>query len=457
MPSGLQEVAPTRAPSHNAERTAASHPSGVTRQEDYGFFGPESITWRVWRYPTSLTIGFQRAVVVEQLNPFLLAAVDGTGNVYAQPRVRYNRTLRYFATVAFGDTRSAVHASEILVKVHAKNGVGIEPISGRRYDANDPGQQLWIHMTAWHSILYAYETYGPGKLSEEDESRYWHECAIAAALQTIDPDEVPRSREEVRRYFERQRPRLAASETTQVMMRRILGALYEVIAEPRPRAWAPLAWIVSTAVRTATIATMPRWQRALGGLRQPRLVDGAIRPVMRFVFPLIARSKASELKALAILSPAILSVMEPVFSGAAPQTPTTLTPAQAFHRHQVRTPREVYASIAEHADDRGLDEQTPWPHPAARPGQPSADSNGAGPGGKPVVPTGGDGVFVRRPERAILSPRGGVSAGARASEALVVHYHRTEPGRRAVRAVRWQAGVGASAHDNTLGLPHRSA
>ena len=29
------------------------------QQEDHGFFGPGSVTWRVWGYPTSLTVGFQ--------------------------------------------------------------------------------------------------------------------------------------------------------------------------------------------------------------------------------------------------------------------------------------------------------------------------------------------------------------------------------------------------------------
>jgi hypothetical protein len=106
-----------------------------------------------------LTVGFQRAVVVEELDPALIAAVDHSGAVRARPRSRYDRTLRYFATVAFGDARSAIEASNVLVKVHAK-AVGIEPLSGNRYDANDPESQLWIHLTAWHSILYAYERYG---------------------------------------------------------------------------------------------------------------------------------------------------------------------------------------------------------------------------------------------------------------------------------------------------------
>jgi uncharacterized protein (DUF2236 family) len=144
------------------------------------------VTWRVWSYPTSLTVGFQRAVVVEELDPALIAAVDQTGAVRYRPRTRYDRTLCYFATVAFGDARSAIEASNVLVKIHAK-AVGIEPLSGNRYDANHPESQLWIHLTAWHSILYAYERYGPGRLSAEDEARYWEECAVAAELQNATP------------------------------------------------------------------------------------------------------------------------------------------------------------------------------------------------------------------------------------------------------------------------------
>jgi hypothetical protein len=126
-------------------------------------------------------------------------------------------------------------------------------------------------------------------------------------------------------------------------MRLILGALYSVIAEGRPRRRAPLAWIASHAVRRATIATMPRWQRDLGGLRQSRLIDAAIKPMMRLIFPWVARSSASELKWLGILSPATLPVMEPVVRGIAPSKAITLTPAQAFARHAVPTPRQAYA------------------------------------------------------------------------------------------------------------------
>src|SRR4051812_36886196 len=92
----------------------------VDPHEDYGFFGPESVTWKVWSYPTSLTVGFQRAVVVEELDPALVASVDDTKAIRTRPRTRYDRTLRYFAMVAFGGSRSTLKAADVLVKIHSK-------------------------------------------------------------------------------------------------------------------------------------------------------------------------------------------------------------------------------------------------------------------------------------------------------------------------------------------------
>ena len=320
------------------------HPS-VTPHEDYGFFGPDSPTWRVWSYPTSLTIGFQRSVVVEELDPFLLAAVEQTNKVRTQARTRYDRTLRYFATVAFGGSRSAIEASEILVKVHAK-AVGIEPVSGRPFDANDPDSQLWIHLTAWHSILYAYERYGPGPLSPADEARYWEECAIAAELQTCDPADVPRSREGIREYFARERPRLAASEATQAMMDHLLNA--DVMFPPLPRIAKPGAWVVNKVLRAATIATMPQWMRKMAGLRQPAAVDALLRPIMRVSFALVALSRSAEPRLLGLISPATRPVVEPILREIPPERPEVLTPAEARARHGTKTPLEIRASGAVH-------------------------------------------------------------------------------------------------------------
>ena len=133
------------------------------RRDDYGFFGPDSPSWKVWASPTSL-IGFQRAVVLEHFDPFLAAAVADNAGIYSDPRGRLDRTLAYFLTVAVADGRTAVAVSDALMRIHARVK-GIEPITGTRYSANNPEAQLWIHVTGWHSVLKCYERYGPGPLS----------------------------------------------------------------------------------------------------------------------------------------------------------------------------------------------------------------------------------------------------------------------------------------------------
>jgi len=313
----------------------------IEPMEDYGFFGPDSVTWRVWSYPTSPVIGFSRAVVVEELDPFLVAPVTVSSKIYSQPRVRYDRTLRYFATIKFADSRKAVKASEVLMKVHAKAG-SVDPVSGLWSDPNNPDQQLWIHLTAWHSILYAYEVYGPGKLSEADEACYWEECAIAAQAQTIDPDKVPSSREGVREYFEQMRPRLAASEVTQAAMDHLMNV--DVVFPPVPTVLKPAAWVLAKLLRIAIIATLPRWQRDLANLHQPRIIDALIRPVMRVGFRVAAIPRL-EVFVLGLISPATVPIAAPALLSVKPLREETLAPAAAFKRYGVPTPRELYEQL----------------------------------------------------------------------------------------------------------------
>jgi uncharacterized protein (DUF2236 family) len=322
--------------------TAQAAPT--TMPEDYGFFGPDSVTWRVWSYPTSLTVGFQRAVVVEELDPFLVAPVYATRKIITRARIRYDNTLRYFAIVAFADSRTAVKAADALVRIHARI-VGVEPVSGLHYDANNPDSQLWIHLTAWHSILYAYEVYGPGKLSEEDELRYWEECAIGAELQTCSPDAVPRTREGVRQYFEQMRPRLAASEATQEVMDHLLNA--EVMLPPMPRILFLSTWLINKALRLITLATLPDWQRNLANLPLSRPSALLVRCFGRVAFRGFAllASKRLQLLLLSWISPATAPVVRHVLLGTPVQKERVLTPAEAFGRYETPMPIEQYQRL----------------------------------------------------------------------------------------------------------------
>lgn len=305
---------------------------------DYGVFGPDSVAWRVWTFPTTPTVAISRAVVVEELDPFLTATVNATSRIYNQPRVRLERTIRYFATIAIGDSRSAANAAETLTKVHAHSGC-VEPVSGVWSDPNNPDQQLWILVTGWHSVLYAYELYGPGKLSEADELRYWADCAKAAEFQTIDPATVPRSRDEVRDYFARMRPRLAASEATQYAMQHLMSA--EAFLTDLPALLTPLKWPANFLLRAAVIRMLPRWQRNLSNTHQNAAIDWAIRPILRVGMATLSRPKLAML-ALQFLSPSTVSLAGPALLGIPPVTAQTVLPAEAFARHGVSTPKELY-------------------------------------------------------------------------------------------------------------------
>lgn len=319
-------------------RTTA-HPIEIRPQEDYGFFGPGSVTWKVWSYPTSLTVGFQRAVVVEELDPLLNAAVEATRAIRYRPRTRYERTLKYFALVAFGASRETMRASDILVKIHSK-AVGTDPVTSQTYDANHPDSQLWIHLTAWHSILYAYEKYGPGRLTAEEEAQYWHECAVAAELQTCDPADVPRNREGIRDYFERMRPQLVGSPVARSTMKHLLNA--DVMFPPLPKVLRPAALFVAFVLRVATIATMPHWMRELSGLRQSSWLDRAIVPVMKLSVRTIRLSVRAQLQVLARIAPSVVPVAGPVLLDLPPVHRQTLTPAEARVRCGYDRPAEAH-------------------------------------------------------------------------------------------------------------------
>ncbi|MFF2083379.1 oxygenase MpaB family protein [Nocardia sp. NPDC058176] len=323
----------------------------VEPAEDYGFFGPDSITWRVWSYPTSLTIGFQRAVVIEELDPALIAAVDKTQAIYTRPRTRYDRTLRYFAMVMFGDSRSTTKAADVLVKIHSK-AVGIDPVTGLVYDANDPHSQLWIHLTAWHSILLAYEKYGPGRLSPEEEARYWDECARAAELQTCHPDDIPRTREGVRAYFDDMRPQLLGSDIAKKAMRHLLRA--DVMLPPMPWPLRPFFYVVTAFLRRGTLATMPRWMRQTAGLPTGRLLDLLVVPPLSAAYTLVSFSARLELILLRLISPTTVDVAAPVLLGIAPQHPVTTTPRQAQERFGYAVPRQAHLELRQRQRDRVL-------------------------------------------------------------------------------------------------------
>jgi uncharacterized protein (DUF2236 family) len=294
-----------------------SPPRVARRREDYGFFGPGSPTWAVWSHP-SLVIAGWRAAVVQMLHPPTAAGVAQHSAYRGDLHGRLARTARYFATVALGDGRSAVEAAERLRRVHARV-TGIEPLTGRQYRANDPENQLWVHVTGWHSALYAYERYGSGRLPADGEARFWKECRVAAELQELDAADVPDGRAAVRAYFAAMRPQLAISEPARAI-------IASVLRPPVPSELVLLAPLLPV-LAAATVATIPRHLRQLGGFDQLGLVDAAASPLARvtvgaLTVPVLERVTAA-------LAPEAYAIGREALAGRAPLRATVVTPTEA--------------------------------------------------------------------------------------------------------------------------------
>jgi uncharacterized protein (DUF2236 family) len=297
-------------------------PDASIRRDDYGFFGPDSPSWKVWASPTSL-IGFQRAVVLEHFDPYLAAAVADSAGIYTDPSGRLDRTLAYFLTVAVADGRTAIGVSDALMRIHARVK-GIEPITGSRYSANNPEAQLWIHITGWHSVLKCYERYGPGPLSPQDESRYWAESRIAAELQTCKPSDVPASRDEVRQYFADVRGRLCTSEHAD-------RAMHYLLRTPRDRG--VRLWVGSRLLAPPAIATLPMWMRHMGNFDQSAAVDAAVTPIARAWVRAVSVGNYRPMLAVARrIAPETADVLAAHLAAGPPAHLRTITPAEARER-----------------------------------------------------------------------------------------------------------------------------
>jgi len=155
-------------------------------QADAGWFGPDSVSWRVLR-EGSVMIGGVRALLMHAAHPLVAAGARQTGMYDRDPWKRLERTLRQTFTVVFGTRQEAAEASRRIDEIH---GVvkGIDPVTGLPYDARDPDLLLWVHACLVSSFL-ELERRTVGKLDDAGRQRFHEEQMLA-----VEPLRLPRER-----------------------------------------------------------------------------------------------------------------------------------------------------------------------------------------------------------------------------------------------------------------------
>ncbi len=223
--------------------------------DDLGYFGPQSVTWRVHADPMQW-VGGVRALFLLSLHPLVMAGVHQHSTYREDPIGRLQRTGDYLGAVTFGTRAEADRAAARVRGVHRRVR-GVEPESNTPYWAPDPELLLWVHCGEIDSFLTIARRAGVA-VSATDADRYVAEQVTAAELVGIPRQLVPASTADLADYFERTRPELrltaAARETAKFLFLPPMPKLVQV-ATPARAVWASAAGLA--------FASLPRWARRL--------------------------------------------------------------------------------------------------------------------------------------------------------------------------------------------------
>lgn len=165
---------------------------------DLGFFGPDSLSWRVHREVTVL-FGGARAVLMQAAHPLVIAGARRTGFYERDPWRRLQRTLQLTYAVTFGSRTEAVAAAERINEVHERVH-GVDEVTGLPYDALDPELLLYVHACLIESALL-FERLTIGGLDDAERQRFHEEQMLVAELLRLPRDRIPPTVPELRAYL----------------------------------------------------------------------------------------------------------------------------------------------------------------------------------------------------------------------------------------------------------------
>jgi uncharacterized protein (DUF2236 family) len=205
----------------------ALRPPGARRVDylnpkgDPGFFGPDSVAWRVHANPVALAVGGVAAVILELAEPRVRSGVWDHSSFRTDPLGRMQRTAEATLITTYAPTAAAQSRVDMVGRMHGRVS-GTTP-AGEAYTALDPELATWVQVTAGWGFVTAYDRY-VAPLGAAEKDRYFAEGApLARAFGVPEP---PRSLGEAQALFDRMRPRLEPSA--------ILGEFLQLVSTTSP-------------------------------------------------------------------------------------------------------------------------------------------------------------------------------------------------------------------------------
>lgn len=250
-------------------RLAASNCAAGNGDRDAGWFGPDSVTWRV-HADTSMLVAGMTAFALQALHPRAMAGVWDHSAFGGDFFGRTRRTGEFVQGVVYDPSAAAERRCDALRRIHDRV-VGETP-DGRPYSAGDPELLEWVHVTEYLAIASANRRFAARPMSRSELDTYVAEVArVGAAVGVVDP---PRTWAELDAAFRRHAPELGVGEQAATAVRFLENPPFlPAVARPPWRAvWA------------GSLACLPPLARTLLRTSEPPLPEvAACRALVRAV------------------------------------------------------------------------------------------------------------------------------------------------------------------------------
>jgi uncharacterized protein (DUF2236 family) len=202
-----------------------------------GFFGPDSVSWRVNR-ESAVFLGAGRAALLQLAHPWVAASLAHHSNLLNDAIGRFHSTFRIVFTMLFGTRAQAVAASRQLYKRHTSirgelpHAVGARP-KGEHYEANEVAALRWVYATLVDSAILAYE-FVQTPLPPAEREQYYAESMRLAALFGIPAAALPNDWAAFARYTAEmfESPHLGVDDAARALGHSVLSGVGTKIRPP---------------------------------------------------------------------------------------------------------------------------------------------------------------------------------------------------------------------------------
>jgi uncharacterized protein (DUF2236 family) len=246
--------------------------------DDSGYFGPDSVSWRVHREVTVL-FGGARALLMQAAHPLVVAGANQTGMYDRNPWKRLQRTLILTYTLTFGTRAEADAAAERINEVHERIH-GVDPVTGKTYDALDPELLLYVHACLVDSALL-FERLTVGGLDDAGRQRFHEEQMLAAEMMRVPRAMIPPTVPALRAWL------ADVEDRGDLLVTEGARRVYELFLDPPAEAeWRPVLGPVSR----LAFGTLPPVVREMYGIRMSPAKAAAMRATfagIRAIRPLL--------------------------------------------------------------------------------------------------------------------------------------------------------------------------